>query len=92
MDGLDRAGQLGVVLFLLRRAGQVLADSLARHQAADPETRADTLLADPLPPSGVTDDTPWSSCAYDPAERSFSWRQVDVRSPRTGPRLAWREA
>jgi hypothetical protein len=41
----------------LRRAGQVLADSLARGQAADPETRADTLLANPLPPSGFTDDT-----------------------------------
>ncbi len=34
-----------------------LARSLARHQAADPETLADALLADLLPPGGVTDDT-----------------------------------
>ncbi|QHC27384.1 PP2C family protein-serine/threonine phosphatase [Streptomyces sp. GS7] len=34
-----------------------LADSLARHQAAAPETLADALLADLLPPGGVTDDT-----------------------------------
>ncbi|MFD9223747.1 PP2C family protein-serine/threonine phosphatase [Streptomyces sp. NPDC060064] len=34
-----------------------LAGSLARHQAADPETLADALLADLLPPDGVTDDT-----------------------------------
>lgn len=34
-----------------------LAGSLARHRAADPETLADTLLADLLPPGGVTDDT-----------------------------------
>lgn len=34
-----------------------LAGSLARHQAADPETLADALLADLLPPGGVTDDT-----------------------------------
>jgi hypothetical protein len=33
------------------------ADSLARHHAADPETLADALLADLLPPHGVTDDT-----------------------------------
>ncbi|MET8331992.1 SpoIIE family protein phosphatase [Streptomyces sp. NPDC005181] len=34
-----------------------LARSLARHQAAAPETLADALLADLLPPDGVTDDT-----------------------------------
>ncbi|MFJ6596230.1 PP2C family protein-serine/threonine phosphatase [Streptomyces violaceusniger] len=34
-----------------------LADSLVRHQAADPEALADALLADLLPPGGVTDDT-----------------------------------
>ncbi|MER5914756.1 SpoIIE family protein phosphatase [Streptomyces sp. NPDC001982] len=34
-----------------------LAGSLARHQRADPETLADALLADLLPPGGVTDDT-----------------------------------
>jgi hypothetical protein len=34
-----------------------LAGSLARHQAADPEALADALLADLLPPGGVTDDT-----------------------------------
>ncbi|MFJ7949487.1 SpoIIE family protein phosphatase [Streptomyces sp. NPDC096354] len=34
-----------------------LADSLARHQKADPETLADVLLADLLPPDDVTDDT-----------------------------------
>jgi hypothetical protein len=34
-----------------------LAGSLARHQAADPETLADALLADLLPPGGLTDDT-----------------------------------
>jgi len=34
-----------------------LAGSLARHQSADPETLADALLTDLLPPDGVTDDT-----------------------------------
>ncbi len=34
-----------------------LARSLARHQAAGPETPADALLADLLPPGRVTDDT-----------------------------------
>jgi hypothetical protein len=34
-----------------------LARSLARHQAADPETLADALLTDLLPPGGLTDDT-----------------------------------
>ncbi|MFG2626136.1 PP2C family protein-serine/threonine phosphatase [Streptomyces sp. NPDC048473] len=34
-----------------------LAGSLARHHAADPETLADALLADLLPPGGATDDT-----------------------------------
>jgi serine phosphatase RsbU (regulator of sigma subunit) len=34
-----------------------LAASLARHQAADPETLADALLADLLAPGGATDDT-----------------------------------
>ncbi|WP_330358814.1 PP2C family protein-serine/threonine phosphatase [Streptomyces chartreusis] len=34
-----------------------LADSLARHGQASPETLADTLLADLLPPTGNTDDT-----------------------------------
>jgi hypothetical protein len=34
-----------------------LARSLARHPAADPETLADALLTDLLPPGGLTDDT-----------------------------------
>ncbi|MEV4378330.1 SpoIIE family protein phosphatase [Streptosporangium sp. NPDC049644] len=34
-----------------------LADSLTRHQGADPETLADALLSDLLPPAGATDDT-----------------------------------
>ncbi|MFI8792890.1 PP2C family protein-serine/threonine phosphatase [Streptomyces sp. NPDC055105] len=34
-----------------------LADSLARHQGADPETLADALLTDLIPPAGATDDT-----------------------------------
>ncbi|MEI5520414.1 SpoIIE family protein phosphatase [Streptomyces brasiliscabiei] len=34
-----------------------LADSLAHHRKQDPETLADALLADLLPPSGNTDDT-----------------------------------
>ena len=34
-----------------------LAGSLARHRAADPDTLADALLADLLPPGGLTDDT-----------------------------------
>jgi stage II sporulation SpoE-like protein/PAS domain-containing protein len=34
-----------------------LADSLTRHRGADPETLADALLADLLPPGGNTDDT-----------------------------------
>ncbi|MEV7443235.1 SpoIIE family protein phosphatase [Streptomyces sp. NPDC091204] len=35
---------------------QRLADALARHRAADPETLADALLSDLVPPVGVTDD------------------------------------
>ncbi|MFF1640381.1 PP2C family protein-serine/threonine phosphatase [Streptomyces sp. NPDC058246] len=34
-----------------------LAGSLTRHRAADPDTLADALLADLLPPDGATDDT-----------------------------------
>ncbi|MGW5124338.1 PP2C family protein-serine/threonine phosphatase [Streptomyces sp. NPDC004069] len=34
-----------------------LADSLARHQADDPETLADAVLNDLLPPGDATDDT-----------------------------------
>jgi len=34
-----------------------LAGSLARHQGRDPEALADALLADLLPPGGITDDT-----------------------------------
>ncbi|MFI8457033.1 PP2C family protein-serine/threonine phosphatase [Kitasatospora sp. NPDC085464] len=34
-----------------------LARSLARHRHADPETLADALLADLVPPAGLTDDT-----------------------------------
>jgi hypothetical protein len=34
-----------------------LAGSLARHQDTDPDTLADALLADLLPPGGLTDDT-----------------------------------
>ncbi|MFG2630757.1 PP2C family protein-serine/threonine phosphatase [Streptomyces sp. NPDC048473] len=34
-----------------------LADSLARHHTADPETLAAALLGDLLPPAGITDDT-----------------------------------
>ncbi|GAA4519280.1 MULTISPECIES: PP2C family protein-serine/threonine phosphatase [Nonomuraea] len=33
-----------------------LADSLTRHQGADPETLADALLIDLIPPAGTTDD------------------------------------
>ncbi|GGU99996.1 hypothetical protein GCM10010275_43360 [Streptomyces litmocidini] len=34
-----------------------LADSIARHHAADPDVLADALLADLIPPAGLTDDT-----------------------------------
>ncbi|MGW2936921.1 PP2C family protein-serine/threonine phosphatase [Streptomyces sp. NPDC001156] len=34
-----------------------LADSLTRHRAADPETLADAVLSDLLPPGDATDDT-----------------------------------
>ncbi|MFE5712022.1 PP2C family protein-serine/threonine phosphatase [Streptomyces sp. NPDC056501] len=34
-----------------------LADSLARHRAADPDALGDALLADLIPPAGLTDDT-----------------------------------
>jgi len=34
-----------------------LARSLTRHRADGPETLADALLADLLPPGGLTDDT-----------------------------------
>ncbi|MGW4101643.1 PP2C family protein-serine/threonine phosphatase [Streptomyces sp. NPDC004976] len=34
-----------------------LADSLTRHQGTDPETLADALLADLIPPAGSSDDT-----------------------------------
>ncbi|MFE2963349.1 PP2C family protein-serine/threonine phosphatase [Streptomyces sp. NPDC059340] len=34
-----------------------LADSLARHQADDPESLADAVLTDLIPPGGATDDT-----------------------------------
>ena len=34
-----------------------LADSLARHRAADPERLADVVLLELLPPGGATDDT-----------------------------------
>ncbi|WP_328952600.1 PP2C family protein-serine/threonine phosphatase [Kitasatospora purpeofusca] len=34
-----------------------LARSLARHRLADPETLADALLTDLVPPAGLTDDT-----------------------------------
>ncbi|MGW1848317.1 PP2C family protein-serine/threonine phosphatase [Streptomyces sp. NPDC001966] len=34
-----------------------LSDSLARHQGTDPDTLADTLLADLTPPAGGSDDT-----------------------------------
>lgn len=34
-----------------------LADSVVRHRAADPESLADALLADLVPPAGITDDT-----------------------------------
>ncbi|MFI8829044.1 PP2C family protein-serine/threonine phosphatase [Streptomyces sp. NPDC053431] len=34
-----------------------LADSIARHRATDPDTLADALLTDLLPPAGLTDDT-----------------------------------
>ncbi|MEV7325081.1 SpoIIE family protein phosphatase [Streptomyces sp. NPDC093970] len=34
-----------------------LADSLARHRAEEPESLADAVLADLLPPDGATDDT-----------------------------------
>ncbi|MFD8638043.1 PP2C family protein-serine/threonine phosphatase, partial [Streptomyces sp. NPDC059656] len=34
-----------------------LARSLTRHHTSDPDTLADGLLADLIPPAGVTDDT-----------------------------------
>lgn len=34
-----------------------LADSLTRHRRSDPETLADAVLAELLPPGGATDDT-----------------------------------
>ncbi|MFF9500905.1 PP2C family protein-serine/threonine phosphatase [Streptomyces sp. NPDC014656] len=34
-----------------------LADSLSRHRAADPDALGDALLADLVPPAGLTDDT-----------------------------------
>jgi serine phosphatase RsbU (regulator of sigma subunit) len=34
-----------------------LADSLARHRADDPESLADAVLTDLLPPCDATDDT-----------------------------------
>lgn len=34
-----------------------LADALARHRDADPETLADAVLLELLPPGGATDDT-----------------------------------
>lgn len=34
-----------------------LADSLTHHQGTDPETLADALLTDLIPPAGATDDT-----------------------------------
>lgn len=34
-----------------------LADSLTRHRRADPETLADAVLSELLPPGGATDDT-----------------------------------
>ncbi|WP_327686061.1 PP2C family protein-serine/threonine phosphatase [Streptomyces sp. NBC_00467] len=36
---------------------QRLADSLARHRTADPDRLSDALLADLIPPAGLTDDT-----------------------------------
>ncbi|RAG81580.1 protein phosphatase [Streptacidiphilus pinicola] len=36
---------------------RLLADSLSRHQGADPEALADAVLLDLLPTGGVTDDT-----------------------------------
>lgn len=36
---------------------QRLADALARHRTADPETLATALLADLVPSAGITDDT-----------------------------------
>lgn len=34
-----------------------LADSVIRHRSADPESLADALLIDLVPPAGITDDT-----------------------------------
>lgn len=34
-----------------------LANSFTRHQGAEPETLADALLADLIPPTGVTDNS-----------------------------------
>ncbi|WP_030715961.1 SpoIIE family protein phosphatase [Streptomyces sp. NRRL F-2580] len=50
-DGLTERRREDVDIGLQR-----LADARARHRAADPETPADTLLADLIPPVGVTDD------------------------------------
>ncbi|UUU20290.1 PP2C family protein-serine/threonine phosphatase [Streptomyces sp. DSM 40750] len=51
-DGLIERRTEGIDTGLAR-----LAHSLARHRKHDPETLADALLADLLPPSGNTDDT-----------------------------------
>ncbi|MCW2934412.1 MAG: protein phosphatase [Actinomycetia bacterium] len=51
-DGLIERRREDIDVGLARLAG-----SLARHQACDPEALADALLADLLPPGGVTDDT-----------------------------------
>ena len=41
----------------MTRPSAARAGSLARHQASDPEALGDAMLADLLPPGGVTDDT-----------------------------------
>jgi hypothetical protein len=51
-DGLIERRREDIDIGLARLAG-----SLARHQAADPETLADAVLADLLPPGDLTDDT-----------------------------------
>jgi serine phosphatase RsbU (regulator of sigma subunit) len=51
-DGLIERRHEGIDTGLAR-----LADSLTRHRAADPETLADAVLSDLLPPGDATDDT-----------------------------------
>lgn len=45
-----------------------LADALARHRAKDPETLADAVLLELLPPGAPPTTPPWSSCGCERAD------------------------